>query len=65
MPSATALAIEEVGPQDAGHRVRAPPDFEAEPGQFALVEAPIDGELETGYYTLSSPVVGKTFEISR
>jgi ferredoxin-NADP reductase len=45
-------------------KLESPPEFEAEPGQFVLVEAPIDGETETGYYTLSSPVVGETFEIT-
>jgi len=64
MSVATVQGIKEVGPQMIAIKLESPPEFEAEPGQFVLVEAPIDGETESGYYTLSSPVVGETFEIT-
>lgn len=64
MSVAIVRGIKEVGPQMIAVELESPPDFEAEPGQFVLVEAPIDGETESGYYTLSSPVVGETFEIT-
>lgn len=64
MPVTTVRTIREVGPQTIAIELESPPDFDAEPGQFVLVRVPVDDDTETGYYTLSSPSVGETFEIT-
>jgi ferredoxin-NADP reductase len=64
MPVVTVDAVEEVGPRTVAIELRTPEGFDAEPGQFLLVRATVDGVEETGYYTLSSPDVGETMEIT-
>lgn len=64
MPTATIDAIRAVGDDTVAIELRTPSGFTAKPGQFILVRAEISGEEETGYYTLSSPEVGDTFEIT-
>jgi ferredoxin-NADP reductase len=64
MADATITRIESVGDRTVAVEFETPTDFEAFPGQFVLVRATIDGEEETGYYTISSPDVAGTFEIT-
>ena len=64
MPSLRITRIEDVGEQTVAIEVETPADFEAYPGQFVLVRATIDGEEETGYYTISSPDVEGRFEMT-
>ena len=62
MPSASITRIEDVGDRTIALKFETPTDFEAFPGQFILIRATINGEEETGYYTISSPDVRGTFE---
>lgn len=62
MPDMTISRLEEVGEKTIALELEIPSDFKAFPGQFVLVKALIDGEEETGYYTISSPEVEETFE---
>ncbi|WP_137290491.1 FAD-binding oxidoreductase [Natronorubrum halophilum] len=64
MPELRITRLEDVGDQTAAIEVEAPTDFEAYPGQFVLVRATINGEEETGYYTISSPDVEERFEMT-
>jgi ferredoxin-NADP reductase len=62
MAVTTVRDVREVGPQTIAVELESPSEFEAEPGQFVLIKAPVDGEVESGHYTLSSPVAGATSE---
>jgi len=79
MPQVTVVAVEEVGPRTVALELRTPEGFDAAPGQFLLVRATVDGSgerrspgnrsetgdsEETGYYTLSSPDVTETMEVT-
>ncbi|WP_440990885.1 FAD-dependent oxidoreductase [Haloarchaeobius baliensis] len=60
----TVAAVETVGPDTVAIDVETPDGFEALPGQFVLVRATVDGEELSRYYTLSSPDVDGTFELT-
>lgn len=62
MPELRITRLEDVGDRTVAIEVETPSDFEAYPGQFVLIRATVDGEEETGYYTISSPDVEGTFE---
>ncbi|MFH5801698.1 FAD-dependent oxidoreductase [Haladaptatus sp. CMAA 1911] len=64
MPALRITRIEDVGEQTVAIEVETPTEFEAHPGQFVLVRATIDGEEETGYYTISSSDVEEVFEMT-
>jgi len=64
MPQVTVEAVEEVGMRTVALELDTPDGFDAEPGQFLLVRATVDGVEETGYYTLSSPDTEGTMEIT-
>ncbi|WP_435067176.1 ferredoxin--NADP reductase [Haloplanus sp. C73] len=64
MTQATVAAIEEVGTRTVALELETPEGFDADPGQFLLVRATVDGVEETGYYTLSSPDTEGTLEIT-
>ena len=64
MPHVTVDAVEDVGTRTVALTLRTPDGFDAEPGQFLLVRATVDGVEETGYYTLSSPDTAGTMEIT-
>ncbi|WP_231187623.1 FAD-dependent oxidoreductase [Haladaptatus sp. DYF46] len=64
MPALRITRIEDVGEQTVAIEVETPTEFEAHPGQFVLVRATVDGEEETGYYTISSPDVEEVFEMT-
>ncbi|MFB6101473.1 MAG: ferredoxin--NADP reductase [Haloplanus sp.] len=64
MPQVTVEAVETVGHRTVALELRTPEGFDADPGQFLLVRATVDGVEETGYYTLSSPDTEETMEIT-
>lgn len=79
MTEVTVAAVEEVGTRTVALTLETPEGFDAEPGQFLLVRATVDGSEErrssgnrseageveeTGYYTLSSPDTDGTMEIT-
>lgn len=64
MTETRVLSVESVGSSTVAITLEAPTNFEAQPGQFVLVKATIDGTEESGYYTLSSPTVENSFEIT-
>ena len=57
-------AVESVGPDAIAITFQSPPEFEARPGQFIQIAARVDDELIQRYFTLSSPDVAETFEIT-
>jgi ferredoxin-NADP reductase len=60
-------AVEPVGPETVAVTLETPAGFSAEPGQFVLVRRPAedpDGDGEGRHYTISSPRVSETFEIT-
>lgn len=63
MPEATVESIEDVGVDTIALELATPPEFEAAPGQFILIRGLDDGE-ETGYYTISSPYVDESFQVT-
>ncbi|MFC3478578.1 FAD-dependent oxidoreductase [Halobacterium litoreum] len=63
----TAVAVRsvrDVGPDTVAVTFETPAGFVAEPGQFVRVLAEFEGEEEGRYYTLSSPDVAETFEVT-
>ncbi|WP_436343804.1 FAD-dependent oxidoreductase [Natronorubrum sp. FCH18a] len=70
----TVESIREVGPETVALELETPEGFDARPGQFVLLRAvprDVDAEEEIDeddvvmrHYTLSSPAVGETFEIT-
>ncbi|GAA0553750.1 FAD-dependent oxidoreductase [Halorubrum ejinorense] len=62
--TATVESVESVGPDTYALRFRAPEGFAAEPGQFVKLGTDIDGESVARFYTLSSPHVGDSFEVT-
>ncbi|WP_460561222.1 FAD-dependent oxidoreductase [Halorubrum pallidum] len=60
----TVSAVETVGRNTYALRFHAPDDFAAEPGQFVKLGTEIDGESIARFYTLSSPTVGDSFEVT-
>jgi 3-phenylpropionate/trans-cinnamate dioxygenase ferredoxin reductase subunit len=57
-------AVRRVGPDAIALDLETPPDFAAQPGQFVQLSARVDDEEITRHYTLSSPDVGETFEVT-
>ena len=62
--TATVSAVEEVGRDTYTLRFHAPDGFAAEPGQFVKLGTEIDGEPVSRFYTLSSPTIDDTFEVT-
>ncbi|MFB6164600.1 MAG: FAD-dependent oxidoreductase [Haloarculaceae archaeon] len=60
----TVAAVRSVGPDAVAIAFETPAGFDARPGQFVKVEADVDGEHETRFYTISSPDVADTFEVT-
>jgi len=60
----TVVAVREVGPDTVAIEFDTPPGFDAEPGQFVRLSATVDGERYRRFYTLSSPDVEDTFEVT-
>lgn len=57
-------AVREVGPDTVAIDVETPVDFSARPGQFVKLTFEVDGETEPRFYTISSPDVEGSFEIT-
>ena len=61
---ATVVAVRDVGPDTVAIEFETPRGFDAEPGQFVRLSATVDGETYRRFYTLSSPDVAGTFEVT-
>jgi 3-phenylpropionate/trans-cinnamate dioxygenase ferredoxin reductase subunit len=60
----TVAAVHDVGPEAIAVEFETPDGFEARPGQFVKLVATVDGEEEPRFYTISSPDVEGTFELT-
>ncbi|MFC6718172.1 ferredoxin--NADP reductase [Natrialbaceae archaeon GCM10025810] len=60
----TVQAVRDVGGGTVALELTAPEGFDALPGQFVLLRAVPDDEELARHYTLSSPTVDETFEIT-
>lgn len=60
----TVRAVRRVGPDTVALDLETPSGFDALPGQFVLVRSDVDGEPCARHYTISSPDVDETFEIT-
>lgn len=60
----TVSDVRSVGPDAIAVEFDAPEGFDAAPGQFVQVLADFDGEEVARFYTLSSPGVDDTFEVT-
>lgn len=60
----TVADVDPVGPDAVAVTFESPPGFEAQPGQFVKLTLPVDGEDVSRFYTISSPDVDETFEIT-
>lgn len=56
--------VAEVGPDTVALTLKTPPEFDALPGQFLQVRATVDGDVVTRHYSVSSPRVTETFEVT-
>jgi len=57
-------SVDQVGPKTVAITLEVPPSFDADPGQFVLVRASVDGTELARHYTISSPTVEETLEIT-
>ena len=62
--SLPVAAVEEVGPDTIAIEFESPPGFQANPGQFVKLIMEVDGETEPRFYTISSPNVTDSFEVT-
>lgn len=72
----TVAANRDVGPDAVALELDTPAGFDARPGQFVKLTATVPGDSETGdnddgdseqtsrFYTISSPTVAETFEVT-
>ena len=60
----TVADVESVGPDTVAIEFETPEGFDAAPGQFVRLGATVDGEHYQRFYTLSSPDVEGTFEVT-
>ncbi|NIB98845.1 FAD-binding oxidoreductase [Halobacterium sp. R2-5] len=60
----TVRAVRDVGADTVAVTFDSPSGFAAEPGQFVQVFGEFEGEREGRFYTLSSPDVAETFEVT-
>jgi 3-phenylpropionate/trans-cinnamate dioxygenase ferredoxin reductase subunit len=60
----TVRAVEDVGPETVAVTFETPEGFAAEPGQFVRIVGEFEDGDEGRYYTLSSPTVEETFEVT-
>lgn len=58
------VAVEQIGADAVAVDIESPPDFRAQPGQFVKLTVEVDGEAVSRFYTVSSPDVESTFEIT-
>jgi 3-phenylpropionate/trans-cinnamate dioxygenase ferredoxin reductase subunit len=62
--SLAVAAVRDVGPDAVAIEFETPAEFDAQPGQFVKLTLTVDGEDEPRFYTISSPTVTETFEIT-
>ena len=60
----TVTAVRDVGPNAIALDVETPADFDAAPGQFVKLVLTVDDEEHSRFYTISSPTVEETFELT-
>ncbi|MFB6160584.1 MAG: FAD-dependent oxidoreductase [Haloferacaceae archaeon] len=58
------VGVRDVGPDTVAIEFETPAGFEATPGQFVRLDAVVDGEEQRRFYTLSSPDVADSFEVT-
>ncbi|MFB6223257.1 MAG: FAD-dependent oxidoreductase [Haloarcula sp.] len=58
------VAVRDVGPDTVAIDIETPDAFDAQPGQFVKLTLTVDGEDISRFYTVSSPTVAETFEIT-
>lgn len=58
------VAVRSVGPDTVAIEFETPAEFDAAPGQFVKLSGEVDGESYGRFYTLSSPDVEDTFEVT-
>jgi ferredoxin-NADP reductase len=57
-------SVETVGPDTVAVELETPEGFDAHPGQFVKLSTELDGDVENAFYTISSPYMTDTFEIT-
>lgn len=62
--SLAVTAVRSVGPNAITIDVESPDGFDAQPGQFVKLTVSVDGEDQSRFYTISSPDVEGTFEMT-
>jgi 3-phenylpropionate/trans-cinnamate dioxygenase ferredoxin reductase subunit len=60
----TVDSVDSLGPAAVAISFENPGSFDARPGQFVKVTVETDGDEESRFYTVSSPDVAETFEIT-
>jgi 3-phenylpropionate/trans-cinnamate dioxygenase ferredoxin reductase subunit len=60
----TVSAVRDVGPDAIALELETPAGFSARPGQFVKLVTTVDGEEASRFYTISSPDVEETFELT-
>lgn len=60
----TVESVRSIGSNGVAVELAAPGPFDANPGQFVNVTADVDGETVSRVYTISSPEVSNTFEVT-
>lgn len=60
----TVENVQRIGPDGIAVELTAPEGFDAAPGQFINITAEVDGKEVSRVYTISSPDVHDTFEIT-
>lgn len=60
----SVTAVRDVGPNAIALDVETPAEFDAAPGQFVKLVLTVDGEEHSRFYTISSPSVDETFELT-
>jgi cytochrome-b5 reductase len=58
------VAVRDCGPDTVAIEFESPDGFDARPGQFVKLTAGVEGESVSRFYTVSSPDVADTFEIT-
>jgi cytochrome-b5 reductase len=58
------VAVRDCGPDTVAIEFETPEGFEARPGQFVKLTARVDGESVSRFYTISSPDVADSYEIT-
>jgi 3-phenylpropionate/trans-cinnamate dioxygenase ferredoxin reductase subunit len=57
-------AVRDAGPNAIALDIETPAAFDATPGQFVKVVLTVDGDEQSRFYTISSPVVEDSFEMT-